>query len=99
MAQNSADEKLYSGLQHYHYELLDWQRKQRGWSIQEVARRTGEHFQTVRQVFKGNATNRKVFPVANLLNLDWAQVHNLSLEEEDFHLAVLNGNGAAHSTE
>lgn len=99
MAQNSVNEKPYSVRydQHYHVALMNWRKERLGLSLQEVARRTGEPFQTVRQVFRGKATNRKVYPIAVFLSLDWAQVHNLELEESDFHLAVTNGNGTTHS--
>lgn len=65
-----------------------------GISIQETARRTGERFSTVRKVFMGNATGKKAYPVAKVLGLDWAQVHNFDLKESEFHLAVTNGNGS-----
>lgn len=44
---------------------------------------------TIRKVFQGNATNKKVYAVVHLLGLDWASVHDLTLPETSYHLAVL----------
>lgn len=92
MARYSAADKRFAAF-YYRDDLLTWRLGQMGISIQEVARRTGERFETVRQVFRGNATNKKVYPVAKCLGLDWEKVHNLKLKKHEFHLAVLNGNG------
>lgn len=93
MARYSASDERFAAF-YYRNDLLTWRREQMGISIQEVGRRTGERFQTVRQVFRGKATNKKVYPVAKFLGLDWVQVHNLKLKQSEFHLAVLNGNGS-----
>lgn len=92
MRQNSnATEKRFPSL--YRQDLLDWQRQRRGWSQRETARRAKINQQTIRKVFKGEATNTKVYRVAKALGLDWCQVHNLALPKSEFHLAVRNGTG------
>lgn len=78
----------------YNHELLDWQRNELQISIQEVARRTGQPFETVRKVFKGIATNKTVYRVVKVLGLDWSMVHRLDLPKVEFHLAVLNGSAS-----
>lgn len=70
---------------------MDWRREELGISIQEVARRTGQPFETVRKVLGGKATNKTAFKVSQILGLDWSLVHKLDLKESEFHLAVLNG--------
>lgn len=77
----------------YRQDLLDWQRQNRGWSQRETARRSNTNLGTIRKVFKGNASNTKVYPVVKVLGLDWSQVHNLELSRDDFYLAVRNGAG------
>lgn len=95
MEQNSAVRQRYPAL--YRHDLLNWRRKELGWSIQETARRCGENFETTRMVFHGRAMNRKAFSVCLVLGLEWDKIHNLNLEEIDFHLAVTNGSGTSHS--
>lgn len=96
MARYSTSDERFAAF-YYRHDLLTWRREQLNISIQETARRAGEPFQSVRQVFLGNATNKKVYPVARLLGLDWMQIHNLKLKKSEFHLAVLNGNGSKES--
>lgn len=78
----------------YRQDLLVWRRKQLGISIQETARQSGELFESVRRAFLGKATNKKVYPVAKFLCVDWSLLHKLDLKESEFHLAVTNGNGS-----
>lgn len=73
----------------YNQKLLEWRRDQLDISMQEVARRTGQPFNTVRKVFMGISTNKTVYRVVKVLGLDWSMVHRLDLIRDDFHLAVL----------
>ena len=57
-----------------------------------MSRRAKINPRTVGVVFAGKANNRKVFPVANVLGLDWTVLHNLDLNQVP--LAVV-GNGKA----
>lgn len=72
-----------------------WQLNHMGMSMLEVSHLAKINYSTVRKVFDGRANNSKVWPVANVLGLDWAQLHNLNLKESEFHLAVVrNGKQA-----
>jgi len=68
-----------------------------GLNLRDTARKAGVNRETVRHVFRGNATSKHVYPVAKSLGLDWIQVHNLKLSKSEFHLAVLNGAGNGSS--
>lgn len=57
----------------------------------EVSKRAKIHYRTAGKVFAGRANNRKAWPVAKVLGLDWAMLHDLSLKPDQFHLAVRNG--------
>lgn len=78
----------------YNHRLLEWQRLQKGWSISEAARRCKEPFENVRNAFQGKAKNQTVYPLCQVLGIDWMQVHNLDLKTSEFHLAAANGNGS-----
>lgn len=71
---------------------MDECRIEKGWSVQEVARRARLPYENVRNAFLGKAKNHTVYPMCLVLGLDWEKVHNLDLKRSEFHLAV-NGNG------
>lgn len=79
---------------YYRHDLLTWQRHNLELSMLQVANRTGLPYGTIRKVFAGRASNSKAWAVAKNLKLDWAMVHDLKLNEIDFHLAVTNGSKA-----
>lgn len=91
MARNLADTQLFPA--HYRHDLLEWRRGELEIGLREAARRSGINHETIRDVFQGRATNKAVYPVAKALGLSWAMVHDFDLQPDDFHLAVLNGNG------
>lgn len=78
----------------YNHRLLDWRRKELGWSLSETARRARRPEENVKNVFRGKAKSQTVYPVCRVLGIDWPQAHNLELQKSEFHLAVLNGNGS-----
>lgn len=83
---------------YYRHDIMEWRRRLLGISVAEVARRVNIRVETVYQVFLGKATNKKAYPVCLALGLDWAQIHNLSLTERNFHLAIMgDDNGTSHS--
>ncbi len=84
--------KRYPSL--YRHDLLDFARRQRGWSQRTTATKAGACLGTINKIFKGKANNAKVYPIAHILGVDWSQLHNLELSESEFHLAVRNGKAA-----
>lgn len=77
----------------YNHRLLTWRRKELGLSFAKTARLARRPEENVKNVFRGKAKSQTVYPVCRVLGIDWLQVHNLELKKDDFHLAVLNGNG------
>lgn len=93
MTQNSAQAKRFPA--YYRHDLLTWRRKELGLRVRDAANKSGVNRETARRVFRGTATSKHVYLVAQSLSLDWPQVHNLKLKTSDFHLAVLKlGNGS-----
>jgi|GEM_PF-5582063 len=80
----------------YNHELMKWQLEQLGISIQELARRTRQPYETVRKVLNGKSTNKTAAKAADELGLDWCMLHKLDLDQSNFHLAV-QGHGGASS--
>lgn len=79
----------------YRQDLLEWQRSNLGWSQRKTALRAKINQETIKKVFKGIATQSRVYPVAVALGLDWAMLHNLKLKPSEFHLALTNGGKSA----
>lgn len=69
---------------HYNHFLVDWQRRELGLSKRAVARLIGRRHSSVNNVFRGRASSELVYPVAQVLGLDWAKVHDLTLVESDY---------------
>jgi hypothetical protein len=72
----------------YRHDLLKWAAWEQRLSQREVSQRAKINPRTAGVVFAGRANNRKVWPVANVLGIDWAALHNFKLKESEFHLAV-----------
>lgn len=68
-----------------------WQLNEMRLSMLQVSTLAKINYSTTRKVFDGRANNNKVWRVAKVLKLDWAQLHNLDLQESDFHLATKDG--------
>lgn len=92
MKRYSAYVKRFPAL--YNHLVMDEVRLNKGWSISEVARRSKQPFENVRNAFLGKAKNQTVYPVCEVLGIDWLQIHNLDLKRSEFHLAAANGNGS-----
>lgn len=75
----------------YNHRLLSWRKRELGLTNVLLAKLTGFSRDTIREVFAGTASSKSVFPVTRVLGLDWAIVHDLALPEEQFHLAIRNG--------
>lgn len=86
MEQNSNDTPLNSA--HYNVSLFKWRRGQLGWTNTKITGLLNVCERTVYVVFKGQAKYQSVRAVADLLGLDWALVHDLTLPESHYHLAV-----------
>jgi len=80
---------------YYRHDLLDWRRRVLDLSIAKVALQLNLRERTAQDVFAGKASAKQAYPIARLLGLDWAQVHNFELQESDFYSAVTNGTGHA----
>jgi hypothetical protein len=91
MRRNSDITKRFPNL--YRHDLLDWALYEQRLTRADVARLAKIHYRTTGKVFEGTANNRKVWPIAKVLGIDWAMLHNFDLKEVDFHLAVRNGKG------
>lgn len=96
MARNSASAKRFAA-HYYRYDLLDWRRRVLDLSVRQLAKRLKMREGTAHEVFAGKASGKMVYPIAKFLRVDWMQVHNLELQESEFHLAVVsrNGNGSS----
>lgn len=92
MKRTSAITKRFPAL--YRHDVLDAERKIKDLSYESIAKELGMRTGTVSAVFKGIATPRKVYPIAQFLGVNWATLHDL---ESDFHLAVLNRTGGSLS--
>lgn len=80
----------------YRHDRLREAAEQQGLSLLQISGLAGVAYGTTRKVFAGKANNRKVWPVAKVLNVDWAVLHDLKLDEDRIHLAVAkNGRKAA----
>lgn len=87
MELNSAHGALFPA--HYNHLLMDWRRRELGLSIYAIAELINLRYHTIRAVFQGVASSKSVYPVAELLRLDWAIVHDLTLRNEsDFNAAA-----------
>ena len=82
MPRNSVDLQQYPA--RYNHLFMDWWRRQLNLSIRGIARDLCAREATVADVFRGIATSKKVYPVAEHMRMDWAVVHDLTLVEEDF---------------
>lgn len=93
MRLNLADdiEIRFPGL--YRDDLIRFRMKDLGWSQLETCKKAKIHPYTLQRILTGQATSKKVWPLAKFLGLDWAQLHNFKLKESEFHLAVVR-NGA-----
>lgn len=86
---------------HYNHRLMDWRRREMGLSIRAIARLLKCRHTSMMEVFHGRASSKVVYPVARVLGLDWAKVHDLSLRESDYpHAVVINASkrGGTYST-
>lgn len=92
MKRNFALQQRYPAF--YNHRVLDGRRLALNLTKHDVARLAGEPKENVRNVFRGTAKNHSVYPVCVALGMDWERIHDLTLEESDFHLAVINGNGS-----
>lgn len=75
---------------YYRYDLLDWRRRVLDLPVAKVALQINVRERTAQDVFEGRASAKQAYPVAKVLGLDWAQVHNFALQEVDFYSAVTN---------
>lgn len=48
--------------------------------------------ETVRRVFRGTASQKQVWPVAEYFHVDWAKLHDLAIAPSQYRRALLNGN-------
>lgn len=94
MSQISTDTVLKRFPNAYNHEVMEARRIELGMSQRAVARKAKINMETVKTVFKGRSKGDKVYPVAKVLGLDWREVHNLKLKKSEFHLALVNGDGA-----
>jgi hypothetical protein len=58
-----------------------------------LAKHLGLNADTTYRVFKGTASHKQVWPIANYLKVDWRDLHDLNspVEKLGIHRAVLNG--------
>lgn len=75
----------------YRPDILRERIKDLGISKLEAARRANVKPETLRRVLAGKASRKTVWPVSQVLGLDWSMIHNLDLKLVDFHLAVRGG--------
>lgn len=88
MKRNSVQSSRNNG-HYYNLDLLDWCRETAELTVHGVAVKLGMNRDTARQVFKGKASYKHVWKVAQFFNLSWRDLHDLDLVE--FDRAVLNG--------
>ena len=72
----------------YRHDYLRRKREALGWSERETARRANVNYGTIQKVFAGKATQKKVFPVAVVLDADWRALHDLVSPVEKLDQAV-----------
>lgn len=89
MEQNSNPDRHYSA--YYNHHLLAWRRDRMGLSNRKIAELLPANRQSVGAVFRGLASYKTLYPVAEFLDLDWAMLHSLTLSEPDYPLAVRTG--------
>lgn len=70
---------------------MDRRRRELKLSKRRIARDLSARYATVRDVFRGIASSKKVYPVAQRLGMSWAKVHDLTLLESDYFLALQPG--------
>ena len=76
---------------YYRQDIIKHRCAELGLSGLKTAKLAEINRETIRDVLAGKASSKKVWPVANVLGLDWAQLHNFELKPSEFHLAVRNG--------
>lgn len=89
MAQNSNGTPHNSA--YYNVSLIKWRQRQLGLLTADIVRLLDIAERTIYMVLQGRAKYQSVAQVVRLLELDWALVHDLSLPESHYHLAVRNG--------
>jgi len=77
---------------YYRHDVLDKCRTDMGLSVLGVAKKIGANQDTATRVFRGTASQKKVWPFAKFFKLDWKQLHDLDLPLSEIHRAALNGN-------
>lgn len=88
MERNSVRVELFPA--HYNHLIMSARRRELGLSIRAIARLIKCRHNTITEVFRGRASSKKVYPVAQVLGMDWAMIHDLSLSESDYRRAVLS---------
>jgi hypothetical protein len=80
MKRNSGKQNRFPGL--YRHDKLENQRIEAGLTIKEVSAKSGVKLDSTRRVFLGEAHQKQVWPIANLLNVDWSELHDLTLPSD-----------------
>lgn len=76
---------------YYNRHLLIWRRESLGLTSKRMTELMPTNRESLRAVFRGIASYRTVYAVAEFLGLDWAMLHSLTLSENDYPLAVRRG--------
>jgi hypothetical protein len=74
---------------YYNHPLLENERRKEGVSLRALAAELEMDRQTVTRVFRGTATQKQVWPVAQRFRFDWPKLHDLTLLPSESHRAIL----------
>lgn len=97
MKRNIALAKRYPA--YYRHDLLNQRREQLGLTVRQVWQLSGVKENSTRRVFKGTATSKQVYPIAEFMNMKWKAVHDFdipdNLSPSEFRRVVLNGHSSS----
>jgi hypothetical protein len=90
MNRNSGIQIRYPGF--YRQDKLQEARVTADLTLEEVSRRSGVTLDSTRRVFLGTAHQKQVWPIAQLLKVDWSELHDLDPPRQSkIDRPVLNG--------
>lgn len=94
MKRNIALAKRYPA--YYRHDLMNQRREQLNLTVRQVWQLCpGVKENSTRRVFKGTASSKQVYPIAEFMGMKWKAVHDFDIPDDltpvGFRRAVLNG--------
>ena len=75
MKRDSGIQNRYPG--YYNHLKLEKARVASGLSLREIAVKSGVKLDSTRRVFLGEAHQKQVWPIAQLLKVNWSELHDI----------------------